>query len=135
MIRATETAPVGVFIMSPEFVAKEWPMRELLTFVRRYDCAKESEETPPLIIPIFYRFFTHECRDPAIFNTYHALFHQHGLYRRACDGTVPLEHVMHALDTAAKMWSIRNDVGASNSDKPGMSRTRKALIDTIETLI
>eukprot|EP00178_Gracilaria_changii_P012751 TRINITY_DN35_c1_g1_i1.p2 TRINITY_DN35_c1_g1~~TRINITY_DN35_c1_g1_i1.p2 ORF type:complete len:111 (+),score=17.79 TRINITY_DN35_c1_g1_i1:337-669(+) len=110
-------------------------MRELLTFVRRYDCAIQSEETPPLIIPVFYRFCTHECRDSVIFITYHALFHRHGLFRRACDGTATLKDVMHALGTAAKMWSIRNDLGASNSHKPGMSRSRKALIDTIETLI
>eukprot|EP00178_Gracilaria_changii_P002284 TRINITY_DN1335_c0_g1_i1.p1 TRINITY_DN1335_c0_g1~~TRINITY_DN1335_c0_g1_i1.p1 ORF type:complete len:381 (-),score=58.33 TRINITY_DN1335_c0_g1_i1:449-1591(-) len=135
MLHAMETAAVGVFIMSPEFVAKEWPMRELLAFVRRFDHAKKHNETPPTLIPVFYRFSTGECRNRAIFSSYNELFNKHGLFERACTEEVALKDVMHALDTAAKVWSIRNDVGATNCNKPGMSRTREALLGIMESAI
>eukprot|EP00178_Gracilaria_changii_P002285 TRINITY_DN1335_c0_g1_i2.p1 TRINITY_DN1335_c0_g1~~TRINITY_DN1335_c0_g1_i2.p1 ORF type:complete len:195 (-),score=34.08 TRINITY_DN1335_c0_g1_i2:999-1583(-) len=135
MLHAMETAAVGVFIMSPEFVAKERPMREPLTFVRRYDPAKKHNQKPPLLIPVFYRFSTQECRDWALFRAYSDLLDQHGLFQRAGNGVVPLKDGMHALDTTATVWSIRNDVGATNSNKPGMSHTREAMIGIVESAI
>eukprot|EP00178_Gracilaria_changii_P023026 TRINITY_DN68_c0_g1_i11.p1 TRINITY_DN68_c0_g1~~TRINITY_DN68_c0_g1_i11.p1 ORF type:complete len:1153 (+),score=198.74 TRINITY_DN68_c0_g1_i11:2850-6308(+) len=135
MKHAMQTAPVGVFIMSPQFVAKQWPMRELMAFVRRLDHAKQHHETPPLLIPIFYRFSTNECRDPAILETHGSLFLRHGLFQRIWSGEIRVEDVKHALDTAATVWSIRNDIGATNSDKPDMVHTRKLFISTVQNRI
>eukprot|EP00178_Gracilaria_changii_P002243 TRINITY_DN13325_c0_g1_i1.p1 TRINITY_DN13325_c0_g1~~TRINITY_DN13325_c0_g1_i1.p1 ORF type:complete len:1137 (-),score=180.46 TRINITY_DN13325_c0_g1_i1:3414-6824(-) len=135
MEHAMQTAPVGVFILSPEFVAKEWPMRELLAFVRRYDHAVAANKTPPLLISVFYRFSTQECRDSTIYRTYGELFDRHGLFKRALGDVVPLKDIKHALNMAATFWSIENDLGATNSNRPNMASTRECFIQIIQNKI
>ena len=56
MINAMNTARCGVFILSPEFAAKEWPMKELDCFLKR-----QEENNPPAMLPVFYRLTWGEC--------------------------------------------------------------------------
>ncbi|CDF39810.1 WD40-repeat containing protein [Chondrus crispus] len=58
MTKAMESAKVGVFILSPEFAARKWTMRELRCFLRR-----RSGMRPPILIPVFYRLSIRECRE------------------------------------------------------------------------
>ncbi|CDF32725.1 NB-ARC and TPR repeat-containing protein [Chondrus crispus] len=63
MTKAIESAKVGVFILSPEFAARKWTMRELRCFLRRRREAIGSEMRPPTLIPVFYRLSIRECRE------------------------------------------------------------------------
>ncbi|MHA7878130.1 MAG: toll/interleukin-1 receptor domain-containing protein, partial [Bacteroidota bacterium] len=55
---ALDSASVGVFILSPEFVAKKWTMYELSYFLNRAKAAKTMRLTPPKLIPVFYKLST-----------------------------------------------------------------------------
>ena len=50
---AMNTAPVGVFILSPEFTARNRTMAELMCFQKRE--ALDSNRALPILIPVFYR--------------------------------------------------------------------------------
>ncbi|CDF38850.1 WD40-repeat containing protein [Chondrus crispus] len=63
MTKAMESAKVGVFILSPEFAARKWTMRELRCFLRRRSEAIGSGMRPPTLIPVFYRLNIRECRE------------------------------------------------------------------------
>ncbi|CDF34811.1 WD40-repeat containing protein [Chondrus crispus] len=63
MTKAMESAKVGVFILSPEFAARKWTMRELRCFLRRRSEAIGSGMRPPTLIPVFYRLSIRECRE------------------------------------------------------------------------
>ncbi|CDF38372.1 WD40-repeat containing protein [Chondrus crispus] len=63
MTKAMESAKVGVFILSPEFAARKWTMRELRCFLRRRNEAIGSGMRPPTLIPVFYRLSIRECRE------------------------------------------------------------------------
>lgn len=54
MQSAMETAPIGIFIVSPEFVAREWTMKELNCFLQRKCLAKAYGRPSPVLIPVFY---------------------------------------------------------------------------------
>ena len=58
MNAAMETARCGVFILSPEFAAKKWPMQALGCFLRRQ---QNSDEERPIPIPVFHRLTLKEC--------------------------------------------------------------------------
>ncbi|CDF36327.1 TIR domain-containing protein [Chondrus crispus] len=62
MIPAMESVKIGVFILSPEFAARRWPMKELRCFLRRRRDARSSGAAPPILIPVFYRLGVSECR-------------------------------------------------------------------------
>lgn len=59
MTRAIRGARVGIFLLSPEFVAKKWPMKELGLFLQRYK--EESRAERPKLIPVFYKLSIDEC--------------------------------------------------------------------------
>ncbi|CDF38694.1 WD40-repeat containing protein [Chondrus crispus] len=63
MTQAMESAKVGVFILSPEFAARKWTMRELRCFLHRRKEAISSGMRPPTLIPVFYRLSIRECRE------------------------------------------------------------------------
>ena len=44
MDNAMQTAPIGVFVLSPEFAFKKWPMKELKCFLDRADQQKQQQE-------------------------------------------------------------------------------------------
>ncbi len=58
---AMETASCGIFILSPQFVAKEWPMKELKCFLRRRAENEERGIKAPILIPVFYRLTWEDC--------------------------------------------------------------------------
>ena len=73
MTHAMKTARCGVFILSPEFTAKEWPMKELRCFLDRYKEAANKDTTPPLLVPIFHRVTWDDCRmEPGEFRSKYA---------------------------------------------------------------
>lgn len=59
MIRAVKKARVGVFLLSPQFAAKEWPMKEIMMFLKKHE--DEREEERPVLLPAFCRKSIGDC--------------------------------------------------------------------------
>ena len=59
---AMNTALVGVFILRPEFAARNWTMAELMCFQRRERDALKDRRPLPILISVFYRLHVHTCR-------------------------------------------------------------------------
>lgn len=60
MAKAMHEAQVAIFFLTPEFTAREWPIRELRTFLSRHEESTDHER--PFLIPVFYGLSVHECR-------------------------------------------------------------------------
>ncbi len=102
MIRAMETARCGVFILSPEFAAREWPMKELSTFLRRYQEAKRQGNIPPLLVPVFHRLtWSGDCKlqPKAFFKKYRDVFtcEKSDFIERKQSGETSMEQIMKDL--------------------------------------
>lgn len=74
---AIDKSEIGVFVLSPEFVAKNWTMWELEQFLERRD----KEEAKPAIYPIFYRL---RVDDDDLCNRedYQPIFEKHGFFSK-----------------------------------------------------
>ncbi|MEM9417309.1 MAG: toll/interleukin-1 receptor domain-containing protein [Bacteroidota bacterium] len=53
IVQAMDNAQMGVFILSPDFIAKKWPTYELACFLLRHEKAKVSKAVPPALLPVF----------------------------------------------------------------------------------
>ncbi|CDF33637.1 Sel1-repeat containing protein [Chondrus crispus] len=70
MNRAMNEARIGVFILSPEFAAREWTMRELRCFLDRDETCRLEKRSRPVLLPIFHRLSLTECSrcDELVYN-------------------------------------------------------------------
>ena len=98
---AMETARCSVFILSPEFITKERPMKELRYFLRRYREAKDGDNTPPLLVPVFNKLTWEDCEmtPQAFFKKYkdHLTVEQNDFTTRKEAGETSIERVMEDL--------------------------------------
>ncbi|CDF39140.1 WD40-repeat containing protein [Chondrus crispus] len=118
MTKAMESAKVGVFILSPEFAARKWTMRELRCFLRRRSEAIGSGMRPPTLIPVFYRLSIRECRelDP---NRYwdderKNIFEVEKFFSDERQREASTDMVKRELQELADFTGIENEVGATN---------------------
>ncbi|CDF36581.1 WD40-repeat containing protein [Chondrus crispus] len=118
MTKAMESAKVGVFILSPEFAARKWTMRELRCFLRRRIEAIRSGMRPPTLIPVFYRLSIRECRelDP---NRYwdderKNIFEVEKFFSDERQREASTDTVKRELQELADFTGIENEVGATN---------------------
>lgn len=90
MQSAMETAPISIFILSTEFVAREWPMKELNCFLKRKSRAKAHGRLSPVLIPVFYTLGPKCWKDKDLFNKRDQqgqnVFTRDGFFERAGDG-------------------------------------------------
>lgn len=56
-----QTSHCGVFILSPEFAVKEWPMIECECFLSRRCAAQARGSQGPLIMPVYYELTWEDC--------------------------------------------------------------------------
>lgn len=61
MVRAMREARVAVFVLSPEFAAREWPMKELRHFLKRDKECQAKGSVRPVMLPVFFRLTVHDC--------------------------------------------------------------------------
>lgn len=61
MERAMGEARVGIFILSPEFAAREWTLRELRRFLERDKRSVAEGRTRPVLLPVFFRLSVYDC--------------------------------------------------------------------------
>lgn len=59
MERALAESNIGIFILSPEFAARQWPIIELQHFLKRN--RENIGNSRPVLLPVFYRLEVAEC--------------------------------------------------------------------------
>ncbi|MHA7877472.1 MAG: tetratricopeptide repeat protein [Bacteroidota bacterium] len=100
MVHAMNTARCGVFILSPEFAAKKWPMKELDCFLKRKQVAK-NVGIPPFLIPVFYRLTLQDCAldGSAFFKRYQSVFEEpaYKFSDREKKGEISVAGIMQSL--------------------------------------
>ena len=108
MVNAMNTARCGVFILSPEFAAKKWPMRELDCFLRRL-----GEDNPPAILPVFYRLAREECDldESTLFDRYRFIFarEEYKLAQRVGEGKTSKKHIIQSLKQLQRFRGIEHE--------------------------
>lgn len=127
MDHAMETATIGVMILSPEFAAKRWPMKELDCFLKR----REEEGVRVGVIPVFYRLEREECGEGVIIEGIE-MFKRLGFFERVTKKETSVQFVVDTLQKVAMIDGIENDEdGAGNWNSEEMTRRREHLIDKI----
>lgn len=143
MIRAMETAKIGVVILSPEFIAKPWPMKELHCFLRR---KRELEETGGeerglgiTLVPVFYRLGVDDCKNERIFESENEngekVFDKWRFHERERDGSTSRQNVMNALKNAKVYTGIENLEGVTNEQNEEMNVRREQFVSDIANMI
>ena len=134
MQNAMETAPIGVFILSPEFAARKWPMRELVCFQKRERKAREQGLPLPTLIPVFYRLDIPACGSGAFFQARNDagdnIFAAERFNERAAKGVITTEAVALAMKEITRKGGIENKSQnhVTNEDTDDMQKLRSDFI-------
>ncbi|CDF40019.1 WD40-repeat containing protein, partial [Chondrus crispus] len=136
MTKAMESAKVGVFILSPEFAARKWTMRELRCFLRRRREAISDGMLPPTLIPVFYRLSIRECRElePSRYrdNQGKNIFEAEKFYSEKRQREASTEMVKRELQELADITGIENDEEATNLPEDSFGHlARRELVERV----
>ncbi|KAI0565978.1 WD40-repeat containing protein [Gracilaria domingensis] len=133
MIRAMETSPVGLFILSPEFAAKKWTMLELDCFLQRVEKADVVNDgrTRPALIPVFYRLTVADCRYAQLFRKYREVLLTTDFFERVEAGHTTSTKVKSSLSSLSANTGISNHIGATNEDSEAMMQIRLKFVEQI----
>lgn len=135
MIEAMESSPVGVFILSPDFVAKHWTMKELRCFLERRDGGNGTHLKSPKLIPVFYRLGIYECEDRSfLFESEEEgmpIFEKYGFFKRAEEGELSIAQLMQCMKEVKITTGIINVENASNEDSEIQEERRERLLERI----
>jgi len=137
MIDAMNTAPIGIFIVSPQFAARPWTIKELMCFLERDRVAMERGLPRPIIIPVFLRLTVAQCKDPALVlikdENGESVFEKEGFFEREKYGKASSEDVKKSLMRLASFTGIENKEGANSNIVDGEAaeegRKRKVIVD------
>lgn len=139
MDRAMESAPIGVFIVSPEAAARKWPMKEMECFLERLENAKRKGERRPILIPVFYRMDVNQCTGEGLFDietsSRRTVFRKEGFYARVEAGEASMRTVRQSLKQLSRITGIENDEGASNSKTRQAQESRERLLARIQNAV
>lgn len=133
MKESMECVSIAVVILSPEFAARKWTMRELMCFLERF---KKDGERGMIIIPVFYRLGLMDFGDV---NTLLTLtdetganaFDNAGYWARQVEERGSLRDVIDALQALWGITGIENKIGATNGEGEEEEEKRMELIDLI----
>lgn len=130
MVTAMETAVVGVFVLSAEFAARKWPMKELSCFQERQ--ASAADGCGPLLIPLFYRLDVAGCSDQKLFERTgehgRNVFAKLGFFDRVEREEASMKETRKRLEVLAKQTGIENDERVSNEGSLAMQDGRERLV-------
>lgn len=133
MIKAIETALSGVFILSPEFAAKKWPMEELYRFLRRQEESQEQGDIPLNLLPVFYRLPLSACKAQCdLFERYRTVFKKHKFNERMRQGETSEKKVQDALQQLSEYTGV--EVAHINRTQALIQTIADKLCDKIEAL-
>lgn len=94
---------VAVFVLSPEFVAKKWPMLELCELLKLRRKAREEGKPEPLLFPLFFALTVEECKDgPLLLERYAEVFEKEGFFDDARQRKCSTEDMVAAVDEVAR---------------------------------
>lgn len=131
ILDAMNKAMVGVFILSPEFVARKWPVRELRCFLDRRRDANVKGRIPPRIIPVFHRWTVAQCKDPNFYKsagaTIEDVFRKEGFFDADRQREAPTETVGRYMKELANLTGIESTQSWWGRRK----MTESNLVDTI----
>ena len=132
---AMKTAPVGIFILSPEFPVRNWTMSELMCFQEREQEAIATGRPVPKLIPVFYRLGVRDCRDTNLFykknDRGESVLFENGLLDRVLRGQMTMQQVLEAMKLLSLRTGIENTADVTNDDSLLMQEKRAALLDRI----
>lgn len=137
MLRAVDCATVALFVLSPEFPAKKWPMLELMRFQERYkrEAGCGNGKGCPIMIPFFYRLDLKKCDDPRLFWTVNSkgacVFDQFNFPNRIAAGKTSPGQVLESLALLCKWNGVENKQCVNNEDSPNMRQARDRLLDEV----
>ena len=141
---AINTAPVGVFILSPEFAARNWTMAELMCFQKREREALEGNRPLPVLIPVFYRLDVHTCQntEKLFYQTDESgenAFVKGRFFDRVLGGKITVSQVADSMKEITIRRGIENQDNVSNAVTADMQSLRgafiKRIVDEIEAAV
>lgn len=113
---AMRGSKVAIFILSPNFLGRKWPMRELRYFLELREAASEENRHSPVLIPLFYGLQVEECKNTQLplSENYFQCFYDNGFFERLRECSIL--QAMEAVGALARFPGIRNDGGESDEE-------------------
>ncbi len=108
ILEAMDQSLVGIFLLSPDFIAKKWPMKELDYFLARKHQASSVNGYQPTLIPVFYRLSVDDCSCDykTLKTTWKKHFSQHGFEERTACSPANYVTVLKSLGQLEKTLGI-----------------------------
>ncbi|CDF37627.1 Protein containing a DNA replication factor 1domain, rfa like [Chondrus crispus] len=104
-------AMVGVFVLSPEFVASKWTMHELRCFMDRRREDMRKGRNPPEIVAFFHRWSVADCRNLAFFSIRgedgEDVFRNEGFFSEERQKNFPVTDVSRYLTELADLMEVK----------------------------
>lgn len=146
--KVMKSAKIGVFILSPYFVARRWPMKELRCFLDRKknwtnfgDCFCGNSKSP-VIIPVFYLLDVASSKSKDIFDitttSGESLFMKEGFYRDDRQKDTSTKEAHKALCKLSSFLGIRNEEKVpryQEGESENEGRRRMELIKRISSAV
>ena len=139
MINAMRTAKIAVVILSPEFAARKWTLKELMCFLERFEKGGEREV---IIIPVFYRLTLDDCRDEnSLFSMVdengQSVFMKEGFLNwMAKQEELTIGKVLKGLQSLRSVTGIENSNGVTNGkseeEKKKQNKFALTIADAVE---
>lgn len=137
MTHAMNVAQIGVFIVSPECVPREWPIKELSCFLSRSEEAKRNNKKPPILIQLYYRMNVEDSK----YNLFGMRSSQgrgsvcrlEGFHKRVESGEASYANVRRCFQELAKTTgivstAIENKLASPNAKTPEAQKNRDELL-------
>lgn len=133
MFDAMRTAKIAVVILSPEFAARNWTLKELMCFLERY---RVGGEHGVVIIPVFYRLTLNDCRDQkSLFGLRNEsgenVFVAEWFLERMAEEEYGVGDVLKALQWLRSLTGIENKGGVTNGSSAEEKRKQKEFVEEI----
>lgn len=97
LVAALQKCAVVVFVLSPDFVSKKWPMWELIQSLKRKCEARERGEREPMLLPLFYGLSMEECRNGKLCEKYRETFERNGFFEESGPKRCSREEMLGAV--------------------------------------
>lgn len=112
-IRGSRTA---IFILSPQFVSRKWPMLEFTAFLKRHRKSPETER--PRLFPVFYKLSVSDCRDKDLpwRVGLKSVFEDNGFFEESRQAEMSTDEAMNAVEELSSFPGVRNDRGEGENE-------------------
>lgn len=112
LIAALGGCNVAVFVLSPEFVAKKWPMKELREMLRLKRKAREEGRSEPTLFPLFFALTVEECKNvELLFEKHGEIFERKGFFEESRQQSCSTKETIAAVRELAEHSGIVHRTG------------------------